>query len=350
MFRDKTVFILGAGASKELNLPLGEGLKADILAELKPSREFGCNFTNRQIDGALQEILRNEPPHQWSERQNGFAARAERMMRALPIAPSIDNFLHVHQDDVDTVLLGKLGIAAAILKAEEKSFLRREPKQQERFRAEFLASWCRVFWQLLCAGVTKAEIKNLFSSVAFIVFNYDRCLEVMLMQALAYYYDLEATEIRDIMSEVSIVHPYGQVGSFPGGLNQSVAFGQTQCNLLAVSSQIRTFTETVADGVAEQVQSVIQSAETLVFLGFAFHEQNMDLMKVERSNVRRIFGTGLDISPEDQIVVKYALREMLGGFDERGINRSPFHEKQVLIEQKEANQLLHHFRFNLTRQ
>jgi hypothetical protein len=47
------------------------------------------------------------------------------------------------------------------------------------------------------------------TSVSFIVFNYDRCLEQFLFHALQKLYGLESQEAFAMLTDLRIIHPYG---------------------------------------------------------------------------------------------------------------------------------------------
>ena len=117
------VLVLGAGASKEVNLPIGTELKSEIARLLDIRFEFG----SRQKSGDYQvtEALRlvasraKEEPGQI----NAYLRMCWRIRDAMPQAISIDNFIDCHADVPKIAVCGKLAIARAILAAEAKSTL-----------------------------------------------------------------------------------------------------------------------------------------------------------------------------------------------------------------------------------
>ncbi|KQM21676.1 hypothetical protein ASE73_14935 [Sphingomonas sp. Leaf24] len=135
MFRQKTTFVIGAGASCELGLPSGETLKLQILDLLQPTDDNVYGF----VDKTMIEIMRlRVGPDVW-EAQAKLAPMqqaAERIRRGLPLAMSIDNFLHSHYGDGDVEYLGKLAIAICILRAEGSSHLFLQPDPLASYRYE----------------------------------------------------------------------------------------------------------------------------------------------------------------------------------------------------------------------
>jgi nucleoid DNA-binding protein len=77
---------------------------------------------------------------------------------------------------------------------------------------------------------------------------------------------------------------------------------------------LHTFTEQELDvSLTDSIASQISRADTIVFLGFGFHDQNIRLLKSnERSKVQRVFATAKGISSADREVVEFEIRSALG--------------------------------------
>jgi hypothetical protein len=57
----------------------------------------------------------------------------------------------------------------------------------------------------------------------------------------------------------------------------------------------------------------MKAAETVVFLGFAFHPQNMQLLSTEGdTRIQHVYATAKGISASDVIVIERLIRTMLG--------------------------------------
>ena len=100
----KTVFIIGAGASREVNLPVGSDLKNQIAKSLRPPSKGGEDKLWEALDFLTS---RGYPGSFTIEQLNKASARIRDAMHQ---AISIDNFLDVHADDETIVLCGKLAI------------------------------------------------------------------------------------------------------------------------------------------------------------------------------------------------------------------------------------------------
>jgi len=235
----------------------------------------------------------------------------------MPASISIDNYLDAHQGDAELELCGKLAIVKSILDAEGGSHLKQVERHDERFDPKRLDdTWYLKFLRLLTEGVRRADVGSIFDNVSIIVFNYDRCVERYLLQALRGYYDLSDDEAVKVVAGLRIYHPYGQVGPLPWQERNGVPYGAEGADILSIARGIKTFTEGQDDeGVMTPILQVMSGAETVVFLGFAYHQQNLDLITPPTSIASRVFGTAHGISNSDQKAVTASLKQMLEPVD-----------------------------------
>jgi len=314
----KTLYIVGAGASKEAGLPTGYELKEKIASLVDIRFRYGSEFISgdRLIYNALEVYVKK--PEIQEKDVNPYLHAAWRIRDAMPQAISIDNFIDAHNDDKKIELCGKLAIVRSILEAERDSKLYIDLSNSNN-RLNFRAieeTWYANFLKLLTENCTKKNIAKRLGSIALIVFNYDRCIEHFLYNSLQNYYGFQHDEVINLINEIEIYHPYGVVGSLPwqGGL--SVAFGAeiNPYNLLNLAQQIKTFTEGTDPQSSEilAIRKNVTNAHRVVFLGFAYHKLNMELLKpdgpiLESSNVRSCFGTAKGISNSDCEIIKFEI-------------------------------------------
>ncbi len=298
MITRQTVVVVGAGASYELNLPLGTTLRQDIAALLNIT--FPDGYNQKSGDHSITQCLRSLAQERGHRGINDLLHKCWLIRDALPAAISIDNLLDAHRNDPDIALIGKLGIARAILNAERSSKLFREPNSGRSFPLNDVAgTWLLPMFQLLTEGVAKEDAHHIFDNVTFIVFNYDRCLQAFLHVALKAYYGFDDQKSGEIAGLAKIIHPYGRVGDL--GANSSLAavgFGAQDCNIRKVAEGIRTFSEGLMfDSHRAEIQNAISQSDQIVFLGFAFHPLNMEILSAKQdTNVTRIFGTTVGLS------------------------------------------------------
>ena len=160
MFRSKTVFVIGAGASKEAGLPTGPELRAAIASKLDIKFKFGIDQISgdEAIYNALRLYARNS-----GEDVNLYLQEAWKINEALPQAMSIDNYIDTHRGNGRLELCGKLAIAQSILQAEADSLLYFADYEQETFSPTKLATtWYEPFLQILTEAVRVDDLESIF--------------------------------------------------------------------------------------------------------------------------------------------------------------------------------------------
>jgi hypothetical protein len=316
MFSPKTVFIVGAGASCDFGLPTGDQLREEISKTLKTLLSTTVSLNDPFIRAVHNASIQNGDA---GLREYEYAAH--RLLAALPLAISIDNLLHAHRHDHRMVLIGKLAIFAVVLSKERSSPLFNASRQMHGSiaRAEMntpalAKSWYLPLMRLLGMGKRLDQLPSLFENVAFIVWNYDRCLEHFLATAIIDYFNVDANAAISAIETLQIVHPYGVAGRLPWqtGTGPVAQFGDDSPPLREIADSILTFTESAEEGVREQARDLIQNAQTLVSMGFGFLPQNMSLLTVTHpSSVERVFATTLNIGDDDVAIVEAEISEMI---------------------------------------
>lgn len=325
MFIARTVFVVGAGASEEVGLPIGSELATRIATIL--DFRFPDGYTQKSGDRFAFEALRKyaENCKEDSEHINRLVTAGRAVRDAMPLAKSIDNFVDAHRGNKDIEICSKIAIACAILHAEEKSKLSLREDRTTGERSQDLSSlqstWFVQLFKIMNEGIRLDEIKKIFDNVAFIVFNYDRCLEHFLYHALIGYYRISEDDAAEIMNELKIVHPYGVVGQLPWQSSiKSVPFGskESRVELLDVAGKIKTFSEGVADhsarwNIYKRFNSIVfRSVGSGGFLGFAFHDLNMQTLDTGgNKTIKRILGTGFGESDDSMEIIDNRVRNAI---------------------------------------
>ncbi|MEA2693563.1 MAG: hypothetical protein QOJ16_2950 [Acidobacteriota bacterium] len=305
------VLVIGAGASKEANLPAGAELKkmiADAL-DIRYNR-----FENTSGDDLIAQafLLMAQSADQHRGDIDPYLYAAWRVRDAMPQAISIDNFIDSHRGDQDIALCGKLAIASCILAAERASKLYVDPGNVNN-KINFSAvedTWFNSFFQLLTESCEQADLPDRLSKVAIVCFNYDRCIEHYLHAGLQNYYGMRPEAATDVLSSLEIHHPYGTVGKLPWQSQQDgFAFGAIPRppKLLEFVHTLRTFTEGIDPERSDisAIRSTLSTAERIAFLGFAYHRLNLQLLfpfsatGPARSVEGRVYATANGISNSD---------------------------------------------------
>lgn len=255
---------------------------------------------------------------------NPHLRAARRIRDAMPQAISIDNFIDNHQGDEKIELCGKLAIVKSILDAEKSSKIYVDPSNNRNGinYARTEACWLNPFTRLLTENCRADQLEERLKSVAFVIFNYDRCIEHYLYYALQNYYKLSETKVAELLNAVQFYHPYGSVGTLPWqGQKNVAAFGGDlrPDSLLDNARQIKTFTEGTDPDSSEvcAIREAVATSGNLLFLGFAFHKLNMQLICPEATSMdeishKRAYATAFGLSKSDCTAIAAEICSMRG--------------------------------------
>ncbi len=317
------VFVIGAGASKEANLPTGLELK-DKISKLLDIRFEG--YQKKSGDHVIYDALRLhvEKSNEAGGNIFSYLQEAEHISEALPLAISIDNFIDAHKDNEKIAFCGKLAIIRSILDAEKNSLLyfKRSQADSNINFSNLETTWYLPFFQILTENCGKNDLKDRFQSITLIIFNYDRCIEYFILNALQKYYRISKDEAADLVRCINVYHPYGSVGSLTQLESNSVTmdFGEDPRieQLLPLSQKIKTFTEGTDPSSSEilAIQRHMSKASKLVFMGFAFHKLNMQLITpnknegVDYPELKNCYATTYGISESDKEVINRQINEL----------------------------------------
>jgi hypothetical protein len=143
--------------------------------------------------------------------------------------------------------------------------------------------------------------------------------EHFLVCALENYYGVRQQEAIEVVRKLKIFHPFGAVGELDWGMpgQSTVDFGgddlRNVSHLLKLAEQIKTFYERVHDDtMVTEMQAEVENAEVIVFLGFAFHRPNMEIIRPKSISVERVFATVRGMSNPDRDMVECYLTEEFG--------------------------------------
>ncbi len=334
MFPPSTVFVVGAGASSELGLPLGTTLKGQIrdIVSFRPNQ----GFLDQDVTRAVSQMAQGNH-NVFSDYYHAAAL----ISTGIEHVSSIDNLLNIHQDNNFVVRLGKIAICIAIRRAERNSALAKFAKEilqnttnPTELQKTYESSWYVPFGELLTQGATLNNIDSIFDDISIVTFNYDRCIEFFAERLIGGTYGT-GSRSRQVSERLEVLHAYGQIGPLYGqGKEVMHSFGRADgIDFVSLSAGIKTFTEAVESEVGDRIKQRIREAKTIVFLGFGWLPQNLELLNVTSSAATRIFFTTKGIREADRETVTMDLWKMIDrplgsdreipdgwcrGFEERG--------------------------------
>src|SRR5262245_15805388 len=279
MFKRQTLFIIGAGASNEIGLPVGTTLAATIADKLN----LNISFEGERSPTGDSDIWYNIINTHRAEANEYYAACAK-IRSGVQWGRSIDDFLYDHQDVRHVNRFGQCSIVKSILEAERASPLYTSQLAKRALDLNALRnSYFMTLFTLLSKSVSRANVSDVFANVRFIVFNYDRCLEQFFLVALQEFYRISEQEALQLILGLQIIHPYGAVGRF-----SRIAFGggdehRLSQDYVRLAESIRTYTEQITDPeFLMAIHAELHKAEQIIFLGFAYHEANMNLLRQDK--------------------------------------------------------------------
>lgn len=273
MITKKTVFVLGAGASKPYGFPTASELQWSACRNVLSGAETSDQWR------ALQSLGVDE------EEATDFRNQLRLAQR-----PSIDAFIRHRPEYLE---IGKLTIAAGLIPNEKhESLFTLTPGDD---------SWYQYIWNHMHDPFDKITENQ----IAFITFNYDRSLEHYLITTLQAAYDRDLIECARVLDDIPIVHVYGQLGRLPWQEEGGRAYTPNvySDSVRAAAEGIRVIGEDdLGQGVGEAVR-LLTSAEQVVFLGFGYHPENLELLSFERVRERgdiKAIGTAVGLRSAEQ--------------------------------------------------
>lgn len=189
MIENKTVFVLGAGASCPYGYPSGKGLREEIILN------FCAQYVSYlNVDPITKAYIAVE-----SQKAKAFTYKFEKSS-----TKSIDLFLARNPEFED---IGKIAIAFRIFAAEYVSKFREQMKKMD-------IDWYSYLFDKLTEGLVKKDDYIRFSenNVSIITFNYDRSLEHFLYESLVNSFNrILPDKIKEQLIKLRIIHFFGQV-------------------------------------------------------------------------------------------------------------------------------------------
>lgn len=327
MFKRNTVLVVGAGCSAEFGLPAGYSLKHRIADELSRVGRISENggFTvisssgsDEQLRWAIEHAGRERGSREWLQIANGLAS-------GIRHAPSIDNYLRLHNDDEPVVEIGKIAIAREIMRAERSCPIGTGKLDLPSIKKALTVGerepnlWLEELVAHAQLDVNRSDMGRMFENLTIITFNYDRVIEHYLFHAIRDLARLTDAEAGHAMSRLEIIHPYGKIGRLPWQKDDGSPVlpfgGASALHGMAVvngGKRLRTFTETVDDEeILDGIRRCIHEAKQLVFMGFSYMPENLRLLSAPKPTmIEAIFATRLGESDSNTKIAFNNIRQM----------------------------------------
>jgi hypothetical protein len=360
MIEERTVLVLGAGASCDLGFPLGKRLWQDIYSfvcsksyGLKKGSSKGtsirADIDNSKLLARLLELAVGLGLAKEQKETNEIFVKkfAKELFEAQPI--SIDQFL---SDRPEYSLIGRICIVFCISRYEDESSGKFTPTIAES-GLDFVFpdfGWYEYLWHKMTEGVDSIEgFKR--NKITIITFNYDRSLEFYLFRSLKAKFGKHEAEAADVFPEVEIKHVYGKLAPFywehnylninsdlggenlamtcndfrpwnPSVLirlwgdvgshgmdqrdfdeNRTVLTDEARSEIvnrfIDAANDIKIYSEVQKENKSQEYLGDLEQAKRIYFLGFGYHEQNLLALGLKKGMLEqnpKIFGTAYGMS------------------------------------------------------
>lgn len=259
----RTMFILGAGASKPYGFPTGFELREYIINSI--SDVYNNNRFFKDNGMRLEEF-------------ESFASAFKKSR-----TNSIDLFLSRNKQ---YELLGKAAIADKIVQCEKEGFDNVIDQDDD---------WYFYFYNRITEGIINKEfLSKIYNNYEFLTFNYDRSFEAYFAESLFYSFFARNPEYGEIdhsqLPEMDILHIYGSIGSYPKKKYCSSdryiqeVFKNEIDNLKTIYSERKS---------SEEIKGKISLVQRVFFLGFGYLPENMEILGINKEYFKdkEVYGT-----------------------------------------------------------
>lgn len=322
MIRTRTTFIVGAGASSELQMPTNEELLTRLGQGLDFSR-LGSPVQTRDMV-MLSQFLAKLAAMANKSNEDVIGA-ANRLFTATKLGRSVDAILAQHDNDPLITACGKIAIVHLICQAEAKSILRLTPRIAGDLPVQGTETWLFQLAQIITSGVPRSQVDRCLDNLSIICFNYDRSIEHFLPHAFVMAFGMSLADAQALIAaKLRIIHPYGTVGRLPwqAGDKAEVEWAsEAPANIHNLMSQVRTAGEVMRDqNLLIKMRTVVAESRRIAFLGFGFQPLNVDmLIDHGLTNDAEVIVSTWGMTPTTQSSVLRILRKKLGIVDDEAM-------------------------------
>jgi hypothetical protein len=292
LFKHSYTFIIGAGASKPYNYPTGPELYNQIRKFYTHHVKDACNSSPRSTDEISQ------------------IRKAKDFVQELGLTShvSIDKYININSGFNEQ---GVLAIATQIYACECQSKL--PPIHNPE------GDWYSWLYEKMTDGINSPGelMKFIENRISFITFNYDRSLEHYLFENLYGLFkntNVSRKQVAEVLNHLEFIHIYGQIGKLPWqkgvfsedpstvdfGINGIVKYGDSNFKPYLVAQKALKNIDVMYSSrrdneILIKARDIIKSAERIVFLGFGYDKQNLEILDLPKLlNGKQVYGTALD--------------------------------------------------------
>ena len=283
MIDKKVVLVLGAGASYGYGFPLGYQL-------IKRVTQCAADGESQILTQGFHRDLLDEFAHALPRAQVG----------------SIDEFLETRED---LRILGKVLIAYVLCKCKIEGNLYAGAKED----------WVQHLLRFMRTSNLQEFAEN---QLTVVTYNYDRSFDLLLYNHLKQKFKKDDDEVRDVLKHIPIIHVHGQLGRLPHQAEEIDHYREFETNVDTATLALATngvkviYEEDVKDNPEyAEAHAAIRQAEQVVFLGFGYHDINVNRLRLpeccarpEKATLVGLSGTAFELTPDEMERVKRQFR------------------------------------------
>jgi hypothetical protein len=292
----KTVFILGAGASKEFDASGTMPIGAELADQIQVLMDVELRGRHTGTDGPISLSFMST-----GGLEGSHYAAMQRIRDGINSKNSIDDFIEEWKDHEKLQDVALRAIAYRILEAEKQSIIgsiSNDGSDAASRLGLLRSSWLGQVVRSINPGVRRRDLADVLSNAVFITFNYDRCIEAYIFQYAVNTLNMDPTAAKEFVGSIPIVHVYGSLGN----LNGLSGFGKVDPYWLAqAAAGIRTYTQALEEKHQKTIHEAVNGAEKLLLLGIGYHPQNLQILFGDRwTGGAKIWGTTEGLRPRIQ--------------------------------------------------
>jgi len=262
MITEKTVLILGAGASKPYGFPTGRELLYKVRTALEPktTSDLRTRLVDQGIDGKdihdfYRELMYTDPS-------------------------SVDAFLEYRDEFLPE---GKLAITLSLIPFEKDETLFKRDSNEP--------SWYKYLFEKLYVPSSKKLINY---NLSIITFNYDRSIEHYFFTVLKSRSKKSEKECKTMLEAIPIIHVHGRLDALPWEEESGRPYGSRDFqNVKEMSEQIKVIKKDIDKSYEfeEAYDFYLSDAEQIIFLGFGYYEANLRRLRIGELKPETMIGT-----------------------------------------------------------
>lgn len=195
----------------------------------------------------------------------------------LSMQPSVDAFLE-HRPEF--IAVGKAATACALIPCEKEKDLHRETPNH----------WYEYLYNRLNPNLNEFRRNKL----TILTFNYDRSLEHFFFLALKNSFRISDDDCANLLQAIPIIHLHGQLGELPYFSADGRKYEPTVTPevIQRCASSIKIIHEDIeSEPQFKRAHDALSEAKKICFLGFGYHRTNVDWLRINDLQDKKIYGS-----------------------------------------------------------